>query len=809
MQRLRFALLACLAGTALTFAFWLPLWQGGGFVGGDVYSYFFPQKAFFAERLQAGEFPLWNNRTGFGYPLVGESQTGVFYPWNVLLYGLLTVNSAYSASHLLHYILAFLFTALYAREFGLGRRAALFAGLVYVYGWFPSRNCVEWAIVGGAWLPACLWCVERSLATRYWRYPILLSVVLAMQLLAGHFEIAFITQLLLVIYIPARLWWTGPTCDDVVTVDEPGVDTAETPSRGLQSIILAGAIGVGFAIAAVQLLPTWELKRLSQRDTAGQHHELEFGSIPPWYWSQAIRPWHWYSPLVDRNAALQADPPFRNARTNQAEAHLYFGLIPFALALVACGYSLRRRHRPTLLWLLLGLAALIYTTGWMLPVTEHLPGFRFFQGPGRFGIVTTLAVAILAATTLDRILSASMLSKRSAGLLTAITLVSLMSTQSLGEDVAYVSRELGTRFPLTVGREGLDPALLTGWTIAGLVSIVVGSMLCVSAREGNSWKSRAGRVCLWSTIVLVTISDLWIVSRLVTFTPMVSDPPLAHLSDSPVRRTLEESPELVRLFAPGANFPNVLGVSSLPVYLTFGPAAYVDPELSMPEPSGHAGAAQALSDVQAAWLNMAGVTHILSFDPYNNVRGNLDLIWQGDDPVLNRAWARSGQPLYLYRMRHVEGRVRWRRIGAPSPTWSDPPVVSPSGFATGQSTIHRDLIQRDDVSLRIVEYRANRVVVSCEASTAGQVLLFDLNFPGWQVTIDGVPAQSLTALGVFRAVEIPAGAHTLVWNYSPRVLYGGAYISVFACLLLAIIGHLRFWHPALLKGLAMRVTRRS
>ena len=149
-------LLAGVMGIGLTVVFWFTLWAGGGFVGGDVYSYYFPQKTLYADGLCSGELPLWNPRTGHGYPLVGESQTGVFYPFHLLFYRLLDVNCAYSAIHLLHYVLAFVFAALYARWIGFSLTAALFSGLVYTYGWFPSRCCVEISrrsISTGRWCP--------------------------------------------------------------------------------------------------------------------------------------------------------------------------------------------------------------------------------------------------------------------------------------------------------------------------------------------------------------------------------------------------------------------------------------------------------------------------------------------------------------------------------------------------------------------------------------------------------------------------------------------------------------------------------
>ncbi len=109
---------------ALALLFWWPLFGGAGFIGGDVYSYYLPQKVVYAEDLAAHRLPLWNNRAGHGYPIVGESQTGPFYPFNLFLYSLLPINLAYNVNHLLHYLLAFAFTWLYARSLALSRWAA-------------------------------------------------------------------------------------------------------------------------------------------------------------------------------------------------------------------------------------------------------------------------------------------------------------------------------------------------------------------------------------------------------------------------------------------------------------------------------------------------------------------------------------------------------------------------------------------------------------------------------------------------------------------------------------------------------------
>ncbi len=375
-----------LAAVLLSILFWHPLWTGGGLVGSDIYAYYFPQKAYFVECLRAGELPLWNNRVGNGYPQLAESQTGVFYPPHLILYPFLGLNTAYSASVIVHYVLAFAFTALYARRIGLAGGGALLAALVYTYAWFPPRVCNEWAIVGGAWLPLALWCAEAFLQTRFWRYAFLLAATLAVQMLAGHFMLAFITQLVLAGYVPLRLW--------LAPGDLPAV-TQSSPAR----MCLGPALAViaAFPLAAAQLLPTWELKQLSQRATVAGEHDPAIGSIPLVYFSQIVVPWVWYPDESSFQDAVAPGTP----RTNRVEAHLYFGMLP--LLLMVWGICRRQPNgdRRLRVWMILGMAGVALAGGWLVPLTKHLPGFSFFEGTGRYGVITTLGAGLLAGSGFD------------------------------------------------------------------------------------------------------------------------------------------------------------------------------------------------------------------------------------------------------------------------------------------------------------------------------------------------------------------------------------------------------------------------
>jgi hypothetical protein len=86
----------------------------------------------------------------------------------------------------------------------------------------------------------------------------------------------------------------------------------------------------------------------------------------------------------------------------------------------------------------------------------------------------------------------------------------------------------------------------------------------------------------------------------------------------------------------------------------------------------------------------------------------------------------------------------------------------------------------------IRNYDLNRVVVETDAPGPSLLRLADLAFPGWEVTVDGRTAKSLTADFLCRAVALPAGRHTVVWQFRDPALRTGLVLSGLA--LVAILG---------------------
>lgn len=70
-------------------------------------------------------------------------------------------------------------------------------------------------------------------------------------------------------------------------------------------------------------------------------------------------------------------------------------------------------------------------------------------------------------------------------------------------------------------------------------------------------------------------------------------------------------------------------------------------------------------------------------------------------------------------------------------------------------------------SVRIVSYRNTEIVVEAESTTGGFVVLNDSWDDWWRVEIDGKPALLERANVAFRAVEVPAGKHSVRFVFRP------------------------------------------
>ncbi len=78
---------------------------------------------------------------------------------------------------------------------------------------------------------------------------------------------------------------------------------------------------------------------------------------------------------------------------------------------------------------------------------------------------------------------------------------------------------------------------------------------------------------------------------------------------------------------------------------------------------------------------------------------------------------------------------------------------------------------------QIISYQPERVEIAAALDSPGWLVLTDTFYPGWQVVVDGNPVKILPVNIMFRAVELPAGEHRVVFEFKPRSLQLGIIIS--------------------------------
>ena len=79
---------------------------------------------------------------------------------------------------------------------------------------------------------------------------------------------------------------------------------------------------------------------------------------------------------------------------------------------------------------------------------------------------------------------------------------------------------------------------------------------------------------------------------------------------------------------------------------------------------------------------------------------------------------------------------------------------------------------------QIVHYEPDRVEVDVETSARGVMVLADLFFTGWQVTVDEKPVEILRANRIMRGVPIGPGKHRVVFVYRPLSFRVGGLITL-------------------------------
>ncbi|MBL3657474.1 YfhO family protein [Fulvivirga sediminis] len=91
-------------------------------------------------------------------------------------------------------------------------------------------------------------------------------------------------------------------------------------------------------------------------------------------------------------------------------------------------------------------------------------------------------------------------------------------------------------------------------------------------------------------------------------------------------------------------------------------------------------------------------------------------------------------------------------------------------------------------SITLSEYKPNELVYESNSSKDGLAVFSEVYYPiGWTATIDGKEVDIMRANFVLRALNVPAGKHTITFKFEPKAYTVGDSVTLASCIILLLV----------------------
>lgn len=416
-----------------------------------------------------------------------------------------------------------------------------------------------------------------------------------------------------------------------------------------------------------------------------------------------------------------------------AEWTLYPGSVVLLLAIYAC--AVREIRTKNWFWIGVFFLSLVYALGSQIPglqIVAQAPLMDLLRVPPRSMFVGGLSLIILAVQGLEDLLT--------------------RETAAKWDPVFYMSPILGGVFFLLLGLVLMKlniPANMI-WTAAfmGITFTVI------AFSERNKFPKRLGVFFLFGLAVI----DLTGVNfQAIDFVPLAQ----VHASHRGLISRLSQDPDQFRVYAPantltqleaakaGIELANGIDPLQYTDYVEYFESAsripYSEYSVTLPPLEGNTLSAESQSaEMNAEWLAVLNVKYVVT---------NYAVI----NPHFSQVYQKNGEFIYLNSVWH-------------GPAW----IETEDGLNPMMSE-----------SVVVEQRSADRILVSAQGP--GQLVLSEVDYPGWIATVNGDKSEILRADGILRSVELKPGENRVEFVYRPTAVLVGCSISI--CTWLLILGH--------------------
>lgn len=809
----------------------------------DLYLQNYVWKRFIVNSLRARQIPLWNPYIFAGVPFLAAGQHSAMYPLSILFY-VLPIPMAYGWFAALHIFLAGLFTYILARTLRISRVGGTIAAVTFMFcGFMVTHNVFPMIIASVVWLPLILALIERLVrraeqnSGHFAGYIPELgcgSLAFGMVFLAGHPEMYYyvcLTSGVFALWRLAGLWMRERSWLRVAAM-----------AGGLLMMV-----GLGAGLGSAQWVPLFDVVRYNFREGSATFKQVLGWAYPlrhivalfiPDFYGNPTH--HTYFDLFTRRIVpVTVDARGQPINTifwgikNYVEGASYLGLLPTLLAAIAL---LKRKGERIWFFALLALVSILFVFGNPLYIVVYkLPGLNQVHSPFRWIYPYSLSVAILAGMGLDALWHKEIARGSWQKLLTwlaeailpklalaggSLMLVGLGISLLVKERMAALAERALHRLALAENAFANGRMFYSyefrNLLIFALALFLSGLVLFMRPRFRGS--------TLWGVFVaLVTLGELFVIGK--SFLPAV-DPSLIAFRP-PAIEFLKRDTSLYRVTSfvgtekpLNANSGMFFDIQDVRGYDSIIPKQYVEMMRLIQEQSElqynriapifvhHPEA------LDAPLIDMLNVKYILATKERQITNRGYKLVYEGELRIYQNEEALPRAFLVPKALSIPDVAKRHEALRSFDPRQvvileEEVPAGQVEGNFCGQ--------------VEAIDYGANEVLITFNASAPGFLVLGDSYAKGWLAFIRPPDAPDPTrveqrlhiyrANGNFRAVHVPAGRHVVRFKYSPNAVKYGFYLSFLAGIMLMLgIGAwawLRFYSRPQEEATAQRVTRNT
>jgi hypothetical protein len=724
----------------------------------DSKNQFFPFFRFLAESLHAGTSVFWNPYHYGGHPSIADPQSLVFSP-PFLLWAWFDRAPTLRAFDLLVY--GHLLVGGIAIGFLGARRswpaaASIAAATLFMLGGSASARLNHTGIIlcYGVF-PLAMLLLEIGLERRS-RIAMLAFAAVTANIVLARNQVALMLCFVLMALVVRQ----------VMLADQP---LAYLRQR-LPLLALAGVVVV--AITAVPILLTLQLAALSNRPAVLLADALQ-ASLHPSNLSTLLAPNIFGSHVPGFNYwGPQYTITPEVGSTDDSFNYMFIGLAPGLVLIwfgLAAGGVARQGCRTLALVLLV---ATLFALGRYAPlfpfVFDHIPGFTFFRRPVDATFVMMLAMALLSGELIAAFTREGLPEVKPLGL--ALVIAGAIWSFAAAWQVSVISgRDLETLFSAaaSIAMVGAGAAALAwlvwrqqrGMAAAGIALLAVAELLAWNTTSRMNAEPRTN----YAVLERAASEDATA---------------LRLLRDELDRRHREGGRpriEVVGLDGPWQNLAMVYKLEATNGYNPLRIGIY-DKFVAPGESSWVATARQfpkSFAGYDCALARALGLEYLVLDRP-------IEKLQHAHRPRVHELLM-AGPKAWIYRLPGAMPRVSFSsRVEV-----ADVDATTQTGELSYPPALDRVVI--DDETLpssglvwmraatnaaktQITAWRPGRVEIAVETAHAGVLVLHDTYYPGWVAEVDGQRVPVLRAEVLFRAVEVPAGRHRVVFRFEPLSL---------------------------------------